>query len=405
MHLRTTAQPQRHVIAANRPASLLVSFLLMFVTFASVRGDEPADAEKTHHVALFTGSEDNVPFWELFAAFMDEAANDLGIKLEVFYAEGSRIRMETRIDEVCQRDDKPDAIVVQSFKRSGLNSLQIANRNRVPVFLVNAGLTDEQRIESGDPRTKLRYWIGEMLPDDYDAGYQLANELIDKAHEDPRRLGPDGRVHLIGINGVISDSASIQRAAGLQQAVKERSDEAVLDQLIEADWEQDLAHKRCRILHRRYPHASVVWTASDHMAAGAIRAMDDLNLTPGEDVIIGGVDATPEAMQLIEQGTLHATIGGHFMEGGWVMVLLYDYLHGVDLARIPKHFDSPMKLVTRNDLAKYQHGLRKSTWERFDFRRLSLFHDPGLKDYDFGPHLLVTAGELIEEVPLNQDGF
>ena len=165
--------------------------------------------------------------------------------------------------------------------------MRIANQNQVPVFLVNAGLSDEQREQIGGPREKLKYWIGEMLPDDEGAGFQLANELIDQAIK-MKRIGPDGRVHVIGINGVVSDSASIQRANGLVRAVSARGDEAILHQVISANWEKEAARRRCRILHRRYPHSTVVWTASDHMAAGVIDAMGDLGLTPGKDVVIGG---------------------------------------------------------------------------------------------------------------------
>jgi ABC-type sugar transport system substrate-binding protein len=374
---------------------------------------DAADPNPEYSLVLFTGSEEDIPFWVLFADFMREASQDLGMELEVRYAGGSRLRMQNQIREVCERAKKPDAIVVHTFKLNGLKTLQLASQYDVPIFLVNAGLTANQKAQVGEPRTKLKNWIGEMLPDDEGAGYQLANALIDEARKDPTRLAPDGRVHLIGLNGVVSDGASIQRLAGLNRAVAERSDEAVLDQAIAAQWQQSVARRRCRFLHRRYPDSSVIWTASDLMALGAMEAMQDRGLEPGKQIIIGGVDASAEAMEQIEQGTLFASVGGHFMEGGWVAVMLFDYFHSLDLSRIPTHYASPMTLVTRSNLAAYRSALSKSTWQRFDFRQLSLHLHPERQQYHFDPKVITSIGlsegeslgSSVQDVPTaNQNG-
>ncbi len=381
------------------PVCLMVFGLLC----GTLNGEEPAHTDEQRCVVLFTGSGEQNPFWDLFIDFMREAAQDLEIKLEVFYADNSRNRMVSQVREVCERADKPDGIVVQSFKRTGTNILRLAEQYQVPVFLVNSGLNVEEKEQVGEPRTPLRFWIGEMLPDDYGAGYQLANALIDEAKKDPRRLGPDGRVHVIGLNGVVSHEAALAREKGLRKAIDERSDEAVLDQVVAADWDQKFARKRCRFLLRRYDHVSVIWSASDHMAVGAIAAMQDrikegVQQTAGKDVIVGGVDATPEAMRLIEQGTMCATVGGHFKEGGWVAVLLHDFFQGVDLAQIPTRFESPMTLVTKDNLAIYQAELDESMWERMDFRQLSRVYSPELKDYGFGAQALSTEN-IPRDVP------
>ena len=377
--------------------------LLVWVGFCpEVCAQKPIADQSPRNVVLLTGSRENVPFWELFADFMRHASDDLDIKVKVLYAENSLQRMATMIREECSQENKPDAVVVQAFKVSGQSSLRIANQNQVPVFLVNSGLSEEQKTQVGPPRGQLRYWIGEMIPDDEGAGFQLANELIDEALR-RGRVGPDGRVHLIGINGTVSDFASIKREAGLLRAAKARSKDAVLHQVIEANWERDRAQKRCRILHRRYPHTTVVWTASDHMALGVIQAMRDLELRPGEDVIIGGVDATEEGLALINQGTMHATIGGHFMEGGWVAIMLYDFLNGVDPKRIPPESASPMTLVTADNLDEYQVALKQDTWRQFDFRRLTLSQHPELAAYPFlreGANILAKHGAF-EDTPVD----
>ena len=287
--------------------------------------EEEIAPKQEFSIVLFTPREAHDHFWGPFADFMSEAADDFGIRLEVQFAGGSRNMMAEQIREVCKRAEKPDGVVFQSFKRGGQLFLRIADRHGVPAFLVNAGLPKKQSETLGEPRTQLKHWLGQMLPSDYEAGFQLANALIDEASRDPLRFGDDGKVHVIGFNGIVSDSASAERFAGLQKAIAQRQEEAVLDQVVAADWNQELARRRCRVLHRRHPSASVVWSASDPMALGAMQALQEIGLTPGKDIIIGGVDATPEAMEAIEQGTLFATVGGHVLEGGWTVVLLHDF--------------------------------------------------------------------------------
>ncbi|WP_160148220.1 ABC transporter substrate-binding protein [Rubripirellula obstinata] len=353
-------------------------------------GVEPFVQDKPYRIVLFTPRIPNDHFWGPFAEFMDEAATDLGMELEVQYAASSRNLMQAQILDVCAAQDKPDAIVFQSFKRGGVKFLKIANRHEVTALLVNAGLKKQLAEVIGEPRTSLPYWLGEVLPDDFEAGFHLANALIDEARRVPQRIGEDGKVHIIGLIGVISDGASTQRLAGLQDAIAKRSDEAVLDQVVAADWNEELARRRCRVLHRRYPDASVVWSASDPMAIGAVNAISDRKLVPGKDVIIGGVDATPEAMELIEQGKMFASVGGHVLDGGWAAVLLHDFFHGIDLDRIPKRSSLAMRLVTRENLGTYRAIFDRSTWKDIDFRKFSLVHQPDQKGYQFDIRELVT---------------
>ena len=379
-------------------ASWVVGLSALLLLASPLQSDEPKNAASTFRVVLFTGSGENVAFWKLFVDFMLCSADDLDVELDVFYAYNDRPKMIAEIRKVCQQRDKPDAIVVQAFKQSGENSLRIAEQFQVPVFLVNSGLSKEQRETLGAPRERLRYWIGEMLPDDEAAGYRLANALIDEAIR-LGRVSADGRVHVLGINGAVANSASIQRAAGLKRAIEARKEEAKLTQIISANWARNQARQRSRILHRRHPQASVIWTASDHMAEGVVDAMGDLGLRPGKDVVIGGVDGTPEGMRMVREGTLHATLGGHFMEGGWVAVLLHDYLKGVDVACIPPRFASPMTLITKTNLAAYQAAANPSTWRRFDFCQLSRVRRPGRKEYQFGANVLADGRKIEAAAP------
>lgn len=343
------------------------------------------DDDRLIKVVLLTGSDADNPFWNLLTGYMKAVADDLYIKVEVIFADGDRYNMIQLVREVCLREIKPDAIMLHSFKRTGQEVLTIADRNEVPIFLVNSGLTEQEVQSTGGPREKLAHWIGQLIPDDHDAGKRLAIALFEEARTRKQMFAPDGKIHVIGLNGIRSHSASIERERGLLEAIAE-NDDVVLDQIVAADWERNLARKRCQILLRRYPDVSIIWSCSDHMAVGAIAAAESEGLMPGKDVLIGGVDATPHGLQLIEQGTMFASIGGHFQEGGWGVAMLYDYFHGTDFAKFGTSFDSRMILVTRQNIDRYRSRVTPVTWQQSDFTKFSLHENPDMEKYPFDAH-------------------
>jgi ABC-type sugar transport system substrate-binding protein len=194
----------------------------------------------------------------------------------------------------------------------------------------------------------------------------------------------EGKIVMAGLGGHPSESAAIERNKGFERALEENPDIA-FKQLVPARWNQDEAQQKTEGLFRRYPDIGVIWAANDPMALGAMRAAQSIGRTPGKDFITGGVDWIGPALEAIRAGALHTSIGGHFMEGGWVMVLLYDYAHGRDFARDggAARF-SEMAGLRADNLDIYLDKFRNRDWDRVDFTKFSKVKNPELKTYDFG---------------------
>ncbi|MEE4242861.1 MAG: hypothetical protein V2I36_15440 [Desulfopila sp.] len=75
------------------------------------------------------------------------------------------------------------------------------------------------------------------------------------------------------------------------------------------------------------------------------------------------------------------TVGGHFMDGAWVLVLLYDYHHGRDFYL--EHLQSQMLPLKQDNVVQYQQLLNREEWPRIDFTQFSKVHNPHLQKYDF----------------------
>lgn len=365
------------LLLAKRFALLMLLAWIFVLPVSGAYGDD-----RPIRVAYFNPHNADDPFWLPVERFMRAAANDLNIEVTTYVAAHNRATMIDQVRQAVMAKDKPDFIVFKNFKSNAPEILNIAELNGVKSFIFNAGLTNEERAKNGGPREHYRQWVGQMLPGDELAGYNLATALIKRAR-DLGLFDNDGKVVMTGLTGNLSDSAAIERNKGLERALEENPD-VVFHQLVPARWDRAQAAQKAEGLFRRYPNIAVIWAANDPMALGAIDAAAKVGLVAGESFITGGVDWNPPALEAIKDGTLHTSIGGHFMEGGWVMVLLYDYVHGQDFADDggAARF-SEMAGLTAANLDKYLGKFLNEDWDRVDFSQFSKVRNSVLKSYDF----------------------
>ena len=257
--------------------------------------------------------------------------------------------------------------------------LKIIEEQQVRAFVVNSGFTKGEVV--GNPRGKYKYWIGELLPAEEEVGAMLAESLINEG----LRLRSDKNIpplEMLGITGIVSDYAAIQRVKGLQKLVLSYPD-IRLRQIVPANWSDKKAAASFAMLSQRYPNATLIWSASDVMAQGIIRTAKKRGLTPGKDIIVGGIDWAEAGLQAVKSGDQFVSIGGHFLEGGWAVVLIYDYLKGKDFAKMNLRWRSKMASVTAPKWITQKKQLEKITPNFVDFKRYSRFLNPENSSYDF----------------------
>ena len=162
-----------------------------------------------------------------------------------------------------------------------------------------------------------------------------------------------------------------------------------LKQLMWSGWDLELTQKRTKALIKRYPETKLVWTASAGMAMGAIRGLDKANKRPGIDVLVGGIDFEVPLFDEIRNGRLEILLGGHFMEGGWVMVLLNDYYKGKDFLSEGLNRKTLLNTMTKENIDQFTPYLKVEKWKKIDFKRFSKYHNQNLKQYRFDMNELI----------------
>ncbi|SHO57250.1 ABC transporter substrate-binding protein [Vibrio quintilis] len=351
---------------------LIILLLLLMVTattgFAS-----------TYRFALFAPRDD--PFWLGMEAMMQSTCADLEVECDVYYSYDNQYEMLRQMEKAMTGKNKVDAVLFQNFKRYGSLFIKLAEKHKVAAFLINAPLSESDYQVMGKPREKYRYWLGEMLPDDEWAGEEIANILIDTAIQ-KGKLEKGSKIGLLAINGITSDGAAIERLKGLKNALRKR-DDVILHQLFNGYWETEQG--RSKFLHAfgRYPGTDAVWAGNDSIAIGVVQGIEALGMTPGVDIITGGLDWSSQGIQAVESGIFEMSIGGHLMEASWSIIMLYDYFKGIDFSSEGVRFKSGMYAVKRKDGHRFQEIFSRKNWRNIDFRRFSKHFNPELKKYQF----------------------
>ncbi|MCU7246967.1 ABC transporter substrate-binding protein [Pseudomonas koreensis] len=323
---------------------------------------------------LNPGSSDEA-FWVSYSQFMQAAARDLRIDLQILYAQRQPEQTLAQARIALQGPKRPDYLVFVNEQYVAPQIMRMANRSGVKLFIVNAALTPNQQNLVGERADR----IGSLVPNDEEGGYLMMKELI-RLH---RPVASGERIELLAFSGLkITPSAQL-REKGMQRALAEHP-EVRLRQLVYSGWTRERAYEQARQLLGRYPDVSLVWSANDEMAFGAMRAFSEAGRVPGKDVLFSAVNTSSAALQALVDGRLSALLGGHFTLGGWALVELHDYAQGVDLSRYGgRDRQIPLLQLIGKEQARRMLAMGESPDYGVHFHKLSAKGRPASYRYPF----------------------
>lgn len=323
-------------------------------------------------------------FWTPVTAFMQKAADNLSVSLDVVYSNDNHLMMIDKVRDICAAEQQPDYLILVSHRDATPIAIRLADECGVATVLYNGAFSPEVAEELRTGPLALKHWKGSVLPDEYQSGYLLAEALIEEAREKGLHTA-DGKIHVAGLNGALRSFTSVQRAEGLQEYARLQTD-VVLEQIVPAFWKHDKARDLSGRLLKRYPETTVLWSASDRMALGAIEAIRAKGKLPGRDILSAGIDWTSDVFESIENGEIVGSVGGHLFDGAWVMVMVVDHFNGY----INDFFDvnTQFSFTGKDHLMELRTLLDEGAWARLDFRRYSQ-HYGATEKFEFGADLIL----------------
>ncbi|MCG7550534.1 ABC transporter substrate-binding protein [Pseudoalteromonas sp. Of7M-16] len=347
------------------------SCVLVFVTFSS----------QASYFVFVNPSNREDQFWNHVTNLVIETAKDLNVRLDVEYAGANRIHQSDLMKEISARKSKPVGVIFMPYDGSILKSFQALESAKIPFVTLEQVYNRSLFPDLGYPMEKYTYWLGEYTYDNYGAATKLTQYLIDRANS---TLKAPKNLYAVGFGGDFYQS-SINRLNGFTTTTQ-LNENVTLNHVLPANWQRGKAKQLFKGVHSKYGETHIVFCASDLMALGVIEGAKELGLTSNKQIFIGGFDWMPEALKAIENKTLTASMGGHFIQASMALIDFYDHLHGVEIySKGDKSARVPMYIVHENNIDIYLPLFDPKAAGIADFSKFSRHwaHTHGLKHVPF----------------------
>ena len=333
----------------------------------------------------------STPFWDRVERFAQAAAEDMNVQLRVFDADRSRRKMLDQFSSSLDSNQPPAGVLFPNYLETAPILLRGCEAAAIPCVLFNSGLSEADQDTLGTPGEHYRYWIAQLLPDDYQTTRALTQLLLQAA----RQLFPEQPLlDMVALTGYGADAPSRVRIQAVLDELAGQPD-INMAQIFFTDWSREDAATRTSGMLPRYPNVRAIWSSNYRTTEGILDGLAKEGKRPGRDVVVNSFDIDPPSLAGIADGTLAATAGGHYAEGAWAVILMADHLTGHALPAHQRVINTSQLVVTPDNVHQVRRVLEyleqaPQCLNKIDF---SLFSRPQ-GDYDFR---LQPVLEMIEQ--------
>ncbi len=354
--------------------SVITALMLLSVILGACTQAAPSPVESANAPQSDAGSSDEmytigviVPtldaqFWNRYVEFMKQGADELGVELVVLNADNNADQMSKFIEDLVARD--VDGIIQVPYWATGVKVLNEAANADIPVILADVYLDD---IKPQDP--DYPNYLAFVGPSDEEAGYQMAITLFDAMEPNA-----DGEKVIGVVDGTPGTSVAIDRHAGLERALSEHP-EVVVAGTVNGNFVRDESQAAFESLYQGHPDIKGVWAANGGTATGVMAAIKNAGKVPGEDILVVAMDLNPENVDAIKAGELLFDIGGHWLQGGFALVMMYDYLNGLELSADQANVKLDLLPLTADLIPQFESDFPNGV-PAYDFREHSRVYTP-----------------------------
>ncbi|MDB2448789.1 ABC transporter substrate-binding protein [bacterium] len=184
-----------------------------------------------------------------------------------------------------------DAIVVAPVVETGWRPVFMeARRAGIPVFIVdrNVDLNDDS------------LYVTRIAADFSNEGRAAANWLMDAT---------DGSCNIIELQGTVGSSAALDRMEGFGEVIANYPNAQIIRTQTANFTRTEGKTVMEAILKAEDPDdICALWAHNDEMALGAIQAMEEAGLNPGDDILVVSVDAVDDIFVALDEGTANVSV-------------------------------------------------------------------------------------------------
>ena len=300
-------------------------------------------------------------FWNSYVEFMETGAGELGVNLTVLNADNKPDQMIKSLEDLVAQG--VDGIIFTPYWATAVPGLTLANDAGIPVILTDTYADFPPQSE------QFPNYIAFIGPSDREAGRQMAEALFAAI-----KPAEDGSRTIAVVNGTAGTSVAIDRRAGLQDALDANPDVVVAGE-VDGNFVRDTSQTVFESLWQGNPNIQGVWAANGGTATGVMAAITSAGQQPGIDLPVVGMDLNPENVQAVKDGQLLFDIGGHWLQGGFALVAMYDHLNGNPIPADQAEVKLDLLPLTQDLVAQFEADFPGGVPD-YDFRAFSRTYTP-----------------------------
>jgi ABC-type sugar transport system substrate-binding protein len=319
---------------------------------------------ETLKITFVVPDEKTLTFWHLVSDVARSVAEDVDVELDVVYSDNNRFASKIVLEKIALARDKPDYLIFRPFQGNSLEIFNLLESQGIPFVTLEQAFTADEAKLLGVPQQKFKHWLGAINYDN-EAGGKLLTQAL---HTRFKALHPDKPFYITGIGGDF-DAVSMERQTYLEQYFK-ANEHIIVNQIFPMYWRAEAIEERFADIHQRYPQTNAYWCAGDNMALAVSRQLSKLGKQPGQQVLIGGFDWLPTAIEKIHSGEMTASVGGHFLMTGTAILNIIEYHHGNN-AFINHPQREKYELIDQTNVDDYLPFLQQAPWSQVDFAQFS----------------------------------
>ncbi|MCL9774261.1 ABC transporter substrate-binding protein [Vibrio methylphosphonaticus] len=302
-------------------------------------------------------------FWHDVDLYAKAAAKTLNIDLDIIYGERDVDLTLQRLSDRIQNQPIPDYIILVNEAQSGRALLDIVAGTSSRVLFALNDLTPDEKVDIQQDTEWQQRLLPGVFPNNFRIGYLTAQALY--------RQGNHHYADALLLSGDQTTPASLQRKAGALAFIEQVDGQYGVHHSV-GQWQEERAYAEAHKLLSYYPNIRYIWTANDHMAYGAQRALQEGKKVIGENVFISTINTSERALKQLKQGDISILGGGHFTAIGLALVKI----HQRNIGRAwPQRTKFTLFHLIEPDTPLYRLLLDKQ-WQDIDFNAIDLLSNP-----------------------------
>lgn len=311
---------------------LIVVFCMGFLAGCGQEGVSTSESnEKVNKKVIGVLMSD---FSDQFMAYvmdgMKREAENLPDNMEVVYVDAKYDANKQLSQAENFIAEKVDAIVMVPVDTESAGPIaDIINKAEIPLITVNRKLPNEELALS---------YAGSSCIESGEIEMQAVADIL------------NGKGNIVAIHGFYGHGPQIERAQGIQNVLDKHPDIKILAENT-GKWDRAEGMKVMEnwLQSDLRDEIDAVVAHNDEMAIGAMKAIEDAGLL--DKIIVAGIDATPEALDYLKEGTLNITVFQDAKgQGAKGIEIAAKVINGEE---VEKEYLIPYELVNPEEADKY----------------------------------------------------